>query len=457
MAYCVDDTIAAIASAPGGAARGILRLSGPDTIACLRDVFAPDNPVELGRINKATVVTGSLNLEELARPLPCDLYLWPTSRSYTQQVSAELHTIGSPPLLDVALNVLCRAGARLAEPGEFTMRAFLAGRLDLTQAEAVLGVVDAEDMQSLNGALAQLAGGLADPLQKLRSDLLDLLADLEAGLDFVDEDISFVSQCEADERLGAAQRTIEHVLSQIASRGTSTREPRVVLRGWANVGKSSLVNALCRGQVAIVSNLAGTTSDYVCRRFCWKGVSGVLVDTAGADATSQADADPDAAQRLSERQLRQAELELFCLDATRPLNAWERAALEEHIAHPRLIVWTKIDAGRTHEQLPLEQLGTSSVTGAGIDQLRMRICHCLGTTGAPATTVVASTAQRCRSNLETAVRHLEAARQLLVQAHGDELVAFEMREALEHVGQVVGAVYTDDILDRIFHRFCIGK
>ncbi|MGM0490820.1 MAG: tRNA modification GTPase [Planctomycetota bacterium] len=490
MPYQVEDTIAAIASAPGGAVRGIVRLSGPETVSCVRESFQADPPVDLGRITRAVVVSGSLTLQGLRRRLPCDLYLWPTGRSYTGQVSAELHTIGSPPLLDAVLETLCGSGARLAEPGEFTLRAFLAGRLDLTQAEAVLGVVDAEDPQALDMALAQLAGGLAGPLKHLRSDLLDLLADLEAGLDFVDEDITFVSAQRADERLGGARGTMQEVLDQIGSRGTTCHEPRVVLRGWTNVGKSSLLNALCQNPAAIVSGLAGTTRDYVSRRFSWHGIHGLLIDTAGTDRAShrpplatgasqhepehregergrdacQSDDvprprhhDPESAQQFARQQLRQADLELLCLDATRPLNRWERHALAQETAHPRAVVWTKIDAGDEQASLDLPQLRTSSHVGEGIQALRDYICERLHASGVPETTVVASTAQRCRLNLETAIRHIDHARRLLAENHGEELVALELRDALDQVGQVVGAVYTDDILDRIFQRFCIGK
>ncbi len=457
MSYCVDDTIAALASPPGGAVRGVIRLSGPGTVACLQSCFRPHGPRDLEQVTIAAVIPGSLTLEPPTNRLPCALYLWPTTRSYTRQVSAELHTLGSPPLLDAALRVLCHGGARLAGPGEFTLRAFLAGRLDLTQAEAVLGVVDAEDSRSLDVALAQLAGGLTGPLGTLRSDLLDLLADLEAGLDFVDEDIAFVTGADAAARLLAARQLVDDVLRRITARGTSTREPRVVLRGWPNVGKSSLTNALAEGDVAIVSELAGTTRDYVSRSFCWDGVQGVLVDTAGAEHPGSHDTLAMQAQQLAQDQLEQAELELFCLDATRPLNPWERAALQHSHDVNRLVVWTKTDASTVRIELNTPAVRTSSHTGEGIEPLRRRIRELLAAKRASTALVVASTAQRCQLSLEAAAEHIDLARQLITHEQGHELVALELREVLEHLGQVVGAVYTDDILDRVFQRFCIGK
>jgi tRNA modification GTPase len=186
MHFAVDDTIAAVASPRGGAVRGVIRVSGPDTLACLEQCFRVSASRPLRALRVPTRVFGHLQLPGPIGALPCHLYLWPTTRSYTRQPTAELHTIGSPPLLDAALDQLCQHGARLAQPGEFTLRAFLAGRLDLTQAEAVLGLIDAENTADLQTALRQLAGGVSSPLLQLRSELLDLLAQIEAALDFVD-------------------------------------------------------------------------------------------------------------------------------------------------------------------------------------------------------------------------------------------------------------------------------
>src|SRR5204862_8124866 len=168
--------------------------------------------------------------------LPAIIYLWPTARSYTRQPLAEIYLPGSPPLLDLAVRTLCTHGARLAEPGEFTLRAFLAGRLDLTQAEAVLGVIDARGSEELDTALAQLAGGLARPLHQLRDELLQLLAELEAGLDFVDEDIEFVSPLELIERLQSAGDLLDEISQQMASRHIANNGQQIALVGPPNVG-----------------------------------------------------------------------------------------------------------------------------------------------------------------------------------------------------------------------------
>ncbi len=217
MPYATEDTIVAIASARGGAARGIVRLSGSSLKQCLDRIFQADH-APAGQTERPTVHTGRLRLAHLEREIPCELYFWPGRRSYTGEPAAEFHTLGSPPLLDAVVRACCAAGARGAEPGEFTLRAFLAGRLDLTQAEAVLGVIDAADPQQLHAALAQLAGGLAAPLGQLREQLLDLLAHIEAGFDFADEDLPFLTPRQLDLSLAQSLRTIQSIARQMESR-----------------------------------------------------------------------------------------------------------------------------------------------------------------------------------------------------------------------------------------------
>jgi tRNA modification GTPase len=381
-----------------------------------------------------------------------------------------LHTFGSPPLLEAACRTLCEAGARPAEPGEFTLRAFLAGRIDLTQAEAVLGVIDARGQLELRAALAQLAGGLAAPLASLRESLLELLAHLEAGLDFVEVDIAFITAEELDSQLAAAEEKVRRVAAQMVGRSRSGDEPRVVLGGWPNVGKSSLLNALAGAEAAIVSDLPGTTRDYVGVRTRLDGLECRLIDTAGVDVSLGDETHNDgeagdkavaaavarAAQSRTEQQAGDADLVLFCLDASRPLNDWERGELTASPNTARLCVLTKSDLPRRSD-LHTEAISTSSRSGAGLDALRRAIRRELEISLASDAARVAATALRCRESLRLAAEGLARARDLACHELGEELVAAEVRAALNELGQVVGAVYTDDLLDRIFSRFCIGK
>lgn len=451
MLFDLSDTIAAIASAPGGGVRGIVRLSGPTVVTCLQHLFKSASPSpSWWSILRPTRVVGSLQLGAPLGKVPCDLFLWPTARSYTRQPSAELHLPGSPPIVQAALNEVCRHGARLAQPGEFTLRAFLAGRLDLTQAEAVLGVIDAHSQQQLNTALTQLAGGLSGPLAQLRSQLLDLLAHLEAGLDFVEEDIEFITSQELDRQLLQIQTAIDHILAQMSERTTAGDAFRVVLAGRPNAGKSSLLNALAGEDAALVSPVAGTTRDYVTRELTLAGVRCQLIDTAGlAEATHTPDA---AAEATARRLVDEADLVLRCVDVT-------AADLSTYLNTGRgeLLVMTKADLTPTGFHMPADGICTSVQTGQGLTEFREAIANRLRQLNDEAGLVLTNTSARCRDSLQSASVAIARARTVAAAQWGEELVAAEMRAALDDLGQVVGAVYTDDVLDRIFSRFCIGK
>ncbi len=443
-------------------------------------------------------VIGSLHIHGLSAPLPCDLYLWPQRRSYTGQMVAELHTLGSPPLLDALLKSLCAAGARMAGPGEFTLRAFLSGRIDLTQAEAVLGVIDAADQQEFKVAVDQLAGGLAGPLHDLRDMILELLAHLEAGFDFADEDLPFITAQDMQIRLAEAVENVARLAAQMESRGAVQTDIKAVLVGQPNTGKSSLFNALTRKTHALVSDLPGTTRDYLVAELDFEGLKCQLIDTAGLKADS---GHPAAASELPERaaqqaateQIRRAQVRLLCLDATRPLDAWEQTQLARRDDLHRIVVWTKMDAvlsgvgsdaqaASADLRRPLARtVMTSSITGEGLDQLRDELLSAVLDAQAADCEVVAGTAVRCHQSLYHAGQSLRNALDIArhykgtvpfsptvliarcpenwdsPQIGGEEFIAAEIRVALEELGKVVGAVYADDVLERIFSRFCVGK
>lgn len=468
------DSIAAVATAPGGAARGVVRVSGPDAVAIAADVFTADIGTPVGQLTRPTTIIGqvsvSLDDDQLAH-LPCDLQLWPGNRSYTREPLAELHTIGSPPLVDAVLAAVCRRGARLAEPGEFTLRAFLAGRIDLTQAEAVLGVIDAHGPAEYRTALAQLAGGLGRPLDALRDDLLQMLAELEAGLDFVEEDIEFITRDEIARRLSVAAEQVAGVQRQMASRSDAPPARQAVLMGPPNVGKSSLFNALVErfgvardgsrraSAGAIVSPQCGTTRDYLVAELDLDGVRCQLIDTAGLGDELEDESDIQrAAQSFSTERGRQATLRLVCTDA------WPSGDFGDVVSHPSAIpIVMKADLLQPEQRIAAENLPvplavTSSHTGQGLDELAAAMRATLETVEAEtASDVVATTAARCRECLRLAGESLATALELTDAGGGDELIAAEIRNALNELGKIVGAVCTDDILDRVFSSFCIGK
>lgn len=454
----IEDTIVAIASPSGGAVRGIVRLTGPRSIDCASQNFIAD-AVPLDQLRQSSVSTGSVRVRDLNQPIPCSAYVWPGTRSYTRQPSVELHLPGSPPLLSAVVQQLCRHGARLAKPGEFTLRAFLAGRIDLTQADAVLGIIDAADQAELGTALKQMAGGAAAPFAALRNQVLDLLAQLEAGLDFVEEDIRFIEQSETRQQLAAIRVAAQHLASQLEQRHDTRWLPRVVLCGPPNAGKSSLFNALCREDVALVADQAGTTRDYLTKVVTYRGIAFQLIDTAGVDEAPISELDRQA-RHAGSAQRSAAQLTLQCVDASLPIAGLTTAtdpighSLPSPVQANTIVVRCKSDLA--NRKPASGGICTSTRTGSGLTELLDEIVARLTGSGCEAP-ILAATLDRSRDCLRRFDEALERAAEFAAQSAGDELIAMELRLALDELGQIVGAFVTDDLLDRIFSRFCIGK
>jgi tRNA modification GTPase len=457
----LDGTIVALSSATGPGLRAIVRLSGPAAGRIVRAVvpeFAVDpfvrrqifaghaqllgerrglSPPETRSDCTFPVVINPTARQAGSLALPVDVLFFHGPKTYTGQDVAELHTISSPPLIDALLQALLAAGARAALPGEFTMRAFLAGKLDLTRAEAVHAVIEAESPTQLRTALAQLAGNLSQPLDAVRSDLLDLLAEVEAGLDFSEEDLAFAEPTVLLGRLTAALAQVTLAKKRIESRTTHDRPIRAVLVGPPNAGKSSLFNKLLGRPAALVHAEPGTTRDYLEADLALGGRAIRLVDTAGLQpALSEIDAD---AQAVGRRVAADAEIVIACR---------ERGQGE---APPGAIaVGTKADLG------PVEAgwLAVSAATGAGLDALRSKLVQrCEALSGDPSL----ASLSRCRHHVDACLEHLRHGHAVVVRQEPAELLALQLRLALDELGAIVGAVYTDDLLDRIFSKFCIGK
>lgn len=439
------DTIAAVASPPGPGFRGLVRVTGPDAGAVVLGGFSSDDPAPWSARPERR--SGRLAVRGLRPSVPAAVAFWPGRRTYTGQPLAEVHLVGSPPLVNLVLADCLARGARPAEPGEFTLRAFLSGRIDLTRAEAVLGVIDARTPAQLDAALRQLAGGLAGPISSLRDRLLDILAHLEATLDFAEEpDVDPLGRAALAADLARAGSEMTELAGRLRSRDRPEGHPRVVLAGAPNAGKSRLFNALLGESRAIVSPRAGTTRDYLSALCDCDGLTVELIDTAGVEEA----AGPVAgrAQALGADQAVRADLLLDCRSGDAPPPAAPVAP-----DRPRLVVWTKSDL--TPPPAP-ELLPTSAQTGSGLAELRRAVAATLRARAADGDHP-ASTSARCRESLAQAGDSLRSASETLLLGGGDELVAIDLRQAVDDLGKVVGTVVTDDILDRIFRRFCIGK
>jgi tRNA modification GTPase len=467
MKFDTESTICAIATGSEGAYRGAIRVTGADAVAVAAKAF-PNRPESTWTSNGAVRFQETISLDRLGL-LPVDIFVWPDSRSYTGQPSVELHCLGNTIVLQSIQARLIECGAVLAQPGEFTLRAFLAGRLDLTQCEAVLGVIHAANDRSLNIALSQLAGGLSQPLSELRRSLVNLLADIEAGLDFVDEDIAFISKSQISDRLASARSVVESLLQQMESRAAQTVQLQVAIVGAPNAGKSSLVNAIAEQNVSIVSSEPGTTRDYVRIRLDLDGVQIDILDTAGieeADSTTPR----GMAQQFTREQIDQADLILYCLsvedcDDDGDAGAWANSHL---LNNPKTQTWllhtkcdlTKCDliVGRSaNHHRSQHDFMLSTRERASIERLIQALRAWALERQESVNQVVPITAARCQASLTNAIQAIAHAQEATLQSRGDEIIASEIRLALEEIGLVAGTVYTDDILDALFSRFCIGK
>jgi tRNA modification GTPase len=439
------DTIVALSSPPGPGARAVVRATGPGAFRLL-DALGPD----CAAIDRRRRASHDVNLllAGLHAPLPAAIYVWPAPRTYTGQDLLEFHTISAPPLVDLLVTNLLVAGARAAQAGEFTLRSFLAGKLTLTQAEAVLAVIHAGDSAELAQALEQLAGGLGVPLLALRGELLDSLADLEAGLDFAEEDLEFVASAELARRFQLAHAEMAKVRAGLEQRAVPERPFRAVLVGRPNVGKSSLFNRLLNDKAALVSSQAGTTRDYLVGRLQVGDVEIDIVDTAGWDEDRE-DIQRQA-QALARAQAESADLVLLCLEEGEVTSESEGTLPERLASLQVVIVATKCDAGYPHSDC----LATSAISGAGVETLRCFMAECARKRRSQG---LAPSLSRCRHHLDACLSHLEQALVLLNSKSGPEFIAVELRAAIDEIGEMVGAVYTDDLLDRVFSRFCIGK
>ncbi|MCL4116340.1 UNVERIFIED_CONTAM: hypothetical protein GTU68_030012 [Idotea baltica] len=474
MNVSLHDTIAATASAAGPASRGIIRVTGPSVCALIPLLLSEGDVLrsELAEATSAIRVEANLALPVLHSPLPAALMLWPTNRSFTGQPMAEIHVLGSAPLMDAVLERVFEMGARAANRGEFTLRAFLTGRIDLVQAEAVLGVIDAADHEELETALTQLGGAVTSSFRTVRETIISLLGDLEAGLDFVEEDIEFISKDQLSSRLQECMQLLSGLDDQSEQRLPSGRRRKVVLAGLPNAGKSTLFNALAGDARAIVSDQAGTTRDYLSAVIRLRNSEWELIDTAGWETAG--DDIMQQAQQLRSSTVQECDLVVWCQSADlsgadRMANLDLRRQLDDSSV-PVMNVMTRCDlvsetdavSGVEAVELPetkfrISLAAATAETKTAVSQLLDLMDATLANDKSSKGELLGSTAVRCRDSLRRTIASLQSAQQAAEVSAGDEIISIELRDALQQLGTILGEVYTDDILDHIFSNFCIGK
>ena len=456
------DTILATSTPAGRSPRAIVRLSGPDAVRIASAVFESDE--RLDRFPSYSSAAGALTLEADHIRCPAAAYVMLAPRSYTCEDVVELHTFGAPPLLAALSDALIAAGARPAEPGEFTRRAFLNGRIDLTQAEAVQSVIRARSEAELRAAQAQLGGSFRRAVESLRSRLVSLLAQIEASIDFVGQNIELIDLAEAASRV---ERLAAEVKSLAEAEPAAPPKDGVatVIAGLPNAGKSSLLNALAGRSRAIVTHVPGTTRDTVEHQIEIEGVAFRLVDTAGVRPTGH-EIEGEAIGR-AEAAFLSADLTLLVIDGSRPFGSeaeglWDRLTSREGAAVITLINKVDLpqgmstaDEGRLAHRGPI--VSTSMLSGDGIEDVRAEMVKAVRSSAATRSAHAFWLNARHRAALNDAAGALRRAQAALASELGVEFAAADLHDALGAFGEVVGRTTPDDILDTIFSHFCIGK
>ena len=462
----LDDTIVAISTPIGAGGIGIVRMTGPDAAAILLKLFAPGREAGAWKLESRTLhyghitdpVEGEVVDEVLAAYMPAP-------RTYTRQDVVEINGHGGIVALRRILGLCLRQGARLAEAGEFTARAFLNGRLDLAQSEAVLDIVQAKTEVSLQAAVAQLAGRLSDRVRSVRTGLVHALAYLEASIDFEEDEIP-------ERNIGSDLEQAEGAISQLladADRGIIYRQGiRAAIVGRPNVGKSSLLNRLLRTSRAIVTDIPGTTRDTLEETLNLEGVPVVLVDTAGI-----AEGSKDPIERLgierSRSALAQADLALLVVDASQPLTSADQAIAALVRGKPAIVVANKVDLLAA---VPIVQSGArgiegpiagaacvpvSALTGQGLESLEETIVETVLSGHVSVSDAPVVTSPRHKEALSRALDHVQAAQAAQQDGQLVDLIAIDVSAAVSALGEITGQTASEDLVETIFSTFCIGK
>jgi tRNA modification GTPase len=459
----LDDTIVAIATPPGRGGIGVVRVAGSKSVEIAKPMLRLQHELEPGR-----AVFG-----ELIEPVPLDadtggrkpeagsptridevvVTYFAKPHSYTTDDIIEIAAHGSPVVLRHIVELCVAAGARLAEPGEFTMRAFLNGRIDLTQAEAVRDLIDSQTLYQAKIAAQQLEGALSKRLQPVKQKLVELIAVLEAGIDFAEDDVSVLPDATVLERIAAVREPLQQLAATFAYGKIVHQGLTLAIVGRPNVGKSSLFNRLVERERAIVTATPGTTRDLVSETVAIGGIPIQLVDTAGIrQALDEAES---IGIRKSMEALADADLVLIVLDASQAANSEDAELLQHAEGRPAIVVANKCDLGIALRSQSV--VYASALTGQGIAELRTEILRHIGGEAGAQAEAGFLTNVRHQGLVQDSLAALAAAAGAVAQKIPHEMLLLDLYSALRPLDAITGATTTDDILNLIFSTFCIGK
>jgi tRNA modification GTPase len=451
------ETIVAISTPPGRGGIGIVRLSGPAARTIGEPLLKLRHPLAAGQARFAEVIDAEKStLDEAV------VTFFAAPNSYTSEDVVEIAAHGSPVLLEYLVRQSIANGARLAEPGEFTQRAFLSGRLDLTQAEAVHDLIESQTLHQARIAAQQLGGALSRRIAPIKESLIKLIAELEAGVDFVEDDLDLLTTTQILVQLKPIQATL-NALEQTFSYGRIVHDGfTLAIVGRPNAGKSSLFNRLVERDRAIVTAAPGTTRDLIVERVAMDGIPVDIVDTAGlrTEHTSQLDEAEAIGIAKSREALADADILLVVVDATQPVQPEHYDLIESNRNQHTILVYNKSDLiTQTNEQHPqpdLATIETSALTGEGISELRTMIVS-LVTAGASTSDAALITNLRQQQAVTSALEALTRAQSAATKNTPHEILLLDLHEALNALDALTGTTTPDDILERIFSTFCIGK
>ena len=461
--YSLDDTIAALSTPIGEGGIGIVRMSGPEALAILQKIFVR------GKHSNAQYPASSIQLPNylyyghIVDPETAEVIdevlasYMKAPHTYTRQDVAEINCHGGIAPLRRTLELCLHQGARLASPGEFTLRAFVNGRIDLAQAEAVLDIVRAKTEAGLRVAVNQLEGRLSDRVRTLRGQLVDVLAYLEATIDFEEDEIP---ERDITPDLEGARRQLEKLLAH-ADLGMIYRQGiRTAIVGRPNVGKSSLLNALLRTSRAIVTPIPGTTRDILEETLNLQGIPLVLVDTAGIVAETE-DVIEQLAIERSRKALAQADLALLIVDGSEPLTEADRQIADLTTDKTTILVVNKTDlprAGGSFDVLPeAMRVEISALTGEGLEELEGAIMEVVFSGKVLASDEPLVSSPRHKNILKRALDHVANAQGAHAEGMPADFVAIDLTSAVNALGEITGEMITEDLLETIFSEFCVGK